>query len=215
MGPLLAAPLILGGAQTLAGIFTKAGKRPTYKIPGAARESLANARSMANQTVRPGNEVALKELNRNATNTIGTLRNYSNSAAQILGKATAVGTNLQRGIERNNALNAQFSYNAKQNLNSSLERFAAYQDKAFMENEMKPYMERVETKNALIGAGMQNIFGGLGNAVQMDMFNSIYGNQGGGTQASTSTTPSLQDQAWSFYNKNKGSLKKPGVTLFG
>ena len=160
----------------------KKGPRPQYRIPGAAQESLATARSMAGASVRPGNQYAIDSINRNAGTGLNFLRRGVSSGSQLLAGAQGVNANTNQALMNNAAQNAAFKFNATQNLQDTLGRFAQYQEKAFYENEMKPYQEKVAVKNALIGAGLQNITGGIqdfaNQEMQQNFLDSYFGKPG-------------------------------------
>jgi len=168
-------PLILGGAQLLSGIFGKKPKRPTYQIPGEARQALGEAKTLASNTVRPGNEQAVADINRNYANSVGNAQSITDNATDILGVADRANANRSQAINQNNALNSNFRYNAKLNLQDSLNNFAQYRDKAFQTNKMQPYMDKAETKGALISGGIQNIYGAVQDQQNEGVLRDIYG----------------------------------------
>lgn len=145
----------IGLAQLGGGLLMKV-KRPRYSIPAAAQEAIGTARQMANQTTRPGNEQALTDINRATSGAINNAKRTSNSASQILAASGNANSQRMKAINQNNALNAQFQFNAKNNLINRLNNFAGYQDKEWQMNTFDPYMQKAETKAALIGAGLQN-----------------------------------------------------------
>jgi hypothetical protein len=179
--PLPAAlPYILGGAQLLSGIFGKKPERPKYRIPGEAQESLDSARTLANNTVRPGNEEAVTQINQDAANATNSAQRVTGNQTQILGAQDRAGLIKSRAMLNNNALNSSFKYNAKLNLQNSLKDFAQYRDKAFQLNQMQPYQDKAQTKGALISSGIQNLFGASQDAGNMNMLREIYGLKGQG-----------------------------------
>lgn len=180
MFPLTA---VLGGLQTLGGIFgVTAGKRPTWNIPGSAYEQVNNARSMSSANVRPGNQQAVDQINKTAANQASQITRNAGSGAQALSALGGVEQIQQNSVANNNAANAQFQYNAKQQLQNTLGNFAQYQREAFIKNTWEPYQERAATKSALISSGLQNIFGGINamqsQKMQQNFLASIYGNRG-------------------------------------
>jgi hypothetical protein len=177
MGPALL-PLLLGGAQLLGGIFGKKPKRPTYRIPGEAREALSTAKMLSNNTTRPGNEEAVTQINQDVANAGNAAQRVTDNQTQILGAQDRAGLIKSKAMLQNNALNSNFRYNAKLNLQNSLNNFAQYRDKAFQINKMQPYQEAAQTKGALISGGIQNIVGGAQDVGNMNMLRDIYGLKG-------------------------------------
>jgi hypothetical protein len=145
----------IGLGQLAMGLMMKV-KRPKYHIPGGVQEATSMARQMANQTVRPGNDQAVADINKATSNSVGTAKRVAKSSTQLLGAAGDANAQRLRALGQNNAMNANFAYNAKQGLMNSLHTLAGYQEKAFDTNVMAPYQQKAETKAALIGAGLSN-----------------------------------------------------------
>ena len=151
----------IGGLQALTGAFMKKGQRPRYTPPGAAQEALSTAKMLSNSTVRPGNEYAVGQINRSAGMAANNLNRSLNSGSQILAGVDQIQKNTNQALAGNAAQNTQFRFNAIQNLQGALGNFARYQDRQWQENQLNPYMDRVKTKEMLIGSGLQNLVGGL------------------------------------------------------
>lgn len=170
-----AIPFVLGAGQLLSGVFGKKPKRPTYRIPGEASEELATSRMLASNTVRPGNEEAVAQINQDTANAMSAAEKVSDNQSQILGANDRAGFIKSRAMLHNNALNSNFRYNAKLNLQNSLQNFAKYRDKAFQLNKMEPYNQQATTKGALISSGIQNIFGASQDSQNNNLLREIYG----------------------------------------
>jgi len=93
--------------------------------------------------------------------------------------------NVQAGMDRTNlAVAAQDAAMRQQNqrfAQQALMTQAQYRDKAFA-NQWQSWMNKEQQRRALIGAGMQNIMGGV------DLFGSIYAMSGAGGGVGTKTT---------------------------
>lgn len=172
---------ILGGLQALVGLFSPKGPRPKWQIPGAAYEQLGMARTQAAATTRPGNQYALDQIGKASASAVGNVNRTAGSGATALVAADKIQSGTQNAINANNAQNAAFTFNSKQNLQNQLGKFAALQREQFIQNVMEPYQQRARTQEALVGAGIQNIFGGINNAasiqMQQNFLRSMYGNQ--------------------------------------
>lgn len=180
LGSLLpAAAPILGGLQTLVGAFLPKGPRPKWTIPGSASEGLALARQQANANVRPGNQIALDQIAKTGSSQVSQINRTAGSGAQALSALGKVEQLQNQSVQQNNQQNAAYQFNASQNLQNTLGKFAQLQREKFIKNAWEPYQERVQTKQALIGSGLQNIFGGLNmasqNAQQSNLLSAIYG----------------------------------------
>lgn len=168
----------LGAGQLLAGAFLKKGKRPEYGIPGGVQEAVATARMQANATTRPGNEYAIDQIRKSEGRAINNVNRASNSASQVLAAASGISANTNRALGDNANQNTMFRFNAQSRLQDTLMRLGQYQEKQWYENKMKPYMDRVQTKNMLTGAGIQNISGAANTLSEMSMFEKVFGSNG-------------------------------------
>lgn len=169
----------LGAGQLLAGTFLKKGKRPEYRIPGGVQEAVATARMKANATTRPGNEYAIDQIRKSEGRAISNVNRASNSASQVLAAASGISANTNRALAENANQNTMFRFNAQSRLQDTLMRLGQYQEKQWYENQMKPYMDKVQTKNMLTGAGIQNISGAANTLSEMSMFEKVFGNGSG------------------------------------
>ncbi len=165
----------LGAGQVLTGALIPKGKRSKYRIPGAISEATGIEKQQAFQTVRPGNEYAISQIKEREGRGANTLQRNLTSSSQILAGYGQIDRNSTGALSDNANQNTLFKFNASQNLQSSLARLAQYQDKAWYENQLKPYMDRVTTKNMLTGAGIQNISGALNTKSEMDMYEKVFG----------------------------------------
>jgi hypothetical protein len=165
----------LGASQILAGAFTKKGTRPKMPIPGAVQEATALAKMQANATVRPGNDYAIDQIHRNSGMGINALNRTANSSSQILAGLESVNANANASLRDNANQNTLFKFNATQNLQNSLAKLGQYQNQQWQTNVMQPYMDRVQTKNMLTGAGIQNMSGAFNNISQMKMYDKYFG----------------------------------------
>lgn len=176
--PLVA---LLAAGQVVGGLLAQKGPRPNWTIPGAATEALSMARQQAAGT-RPGNQQAIDQIQRNASSQVSTINRTAGSGSQALAAIGRVEAMTNNQASQNNVLNANYQFNAKQNLQRVLGTYAGLQREQFVQNVMEPYQQRVSTKASLISSGLQNGFGALNQFAQNDMLSKIYGvdNKGGG-----------------------------------
>lgn len=167
----------LGAGQLLAGAFLKTGKRPQMPIPGAVQKATAIAESQANATTRPGNDYAISQINKNLGQGINTLNRSLNSSSQILAGVGQLNQNANAALADNANQNTLFRFNASQNLQNSLARLGQYQNQQWQQNQLNPYLSRVQTKNMLTGAGIQNISGATNSMTEQSLYNKVFGNQ--------------------------------------
>lgn len=166
MDPLTAGSLIIGGIQTIGGLLGGNKKRPAWSIPGALYEQVATARTMASGSTRPGDQQAKDEIARTAAGQQAKVGRVAGSGSQVLASAEKIARAEQDAVVKNNAINADYTFNMKRNLQNVLGNLAAAQREKFIKDTWEPYQESRETAGALLGAGVQNIFGVLQNNQQ-------------------------------------------------
>lgn len=187
----------LGAAQLATGALLPSGSRPKMRTPGAVNEATDIARTQALQTVRPGNDYAISQINRNAGRSISALNRSLGSGQQILAGVSQIQQNTNQALAENNAQNSLFRFNATQNLQNSLARLGNYQYQNQRTNELDPYLTRQQTKNMLTGAGIQNLSGAANTSDEMAMYEKVFGS-GGGAPAGNK-----------FFSVNQNALDKP------
>ena len=182
---------IVGGAKALGGIgqmlfAPKKQEEPKYEIPKEVFEATQRAQEMAQTGMPEASRMqALQGAHQSAV--------FGMRAAQDRRGGLAAIGNIQAQMDRSAlGVAAQDAATRLQNqrfAQQALMTQAGYRDKAFA-NQWQSWMNKEQQRRALIGAGMQNIMGGL------DMFGSIMamGGLGGGATKTTTptTTPSMR-----------------------
>lgn len=170
MDPLSIGAIALGGLQVLGGLFSSPQKRPEWVIPGSAYENVASAKRLASATVRPGNQIALDDIARATASGEASVKRTAGSGSQVLAATERIAKSGQEAVVKNNALNADFNFNQQRNLQGVLSNFAQLQREKFINDTWGPYQESRQTSGALIGSGIQNLFGTLAGAQQNQVF---------------------------------------------
>lgn len=160
---------VLGGLQSAAGIaqyakgrqLAKGAVRPTYEIPKEIADNLSQAQMEALQGLPPEQ---VKQYVENVQRQVGFgLTALGERKAGIAGLATLTqqGTDAYKDLLSADAAARQA--NLRQLMNAR-EQMAGYKEKEFELNKLLPYQEQVQAAQAMTGAGMQNIMGGLTSA---------------------------------------------------
>ena len=164
-----AVPIALAGAQALfggiqAGIGASKLKnlnRPTYTVPEEIKKNLSESELMALeglpaeqkqqyiQNIQRSQQTAMKGLETRKAGLAG--------IPALLQSQNDAFTNL---LTMDATQKLQNKMLVQQNRNT----LAGYKDKEFDINKMQPYQEKSAEAQALIGSGVQNIFGGLDQA---------------------------------------------------
>jgi hypothetical protein len=193
--------LIMGGVKAAAGGIQAltAGKRqaePKYEIPQEVFQATQRAQEMA-QTGMP--EASRMQASQAALQSAVLL----GRGAQDRRAGLAMAGNIQAGLDRTNlAVAAQDASMRLQNqrfAQQALMTQAQYRDKAFA-NQWQSWMNREQQRRANVGAGLQNIMGGLDMAGSMYAM-SLY-NKDNTTKDTTTNTTNTATGSNSFQSTN-------------
>ncbi len=205
----------LGASQLLFGTLTNNRKRPQMSVPGAVQEATDIARKQAYQTVRPGNEYAISQINRGAGQSINALNRGLKSSSQILAGVGQINQNTNRALAENANQNTLFRFNATQNLQNSLARLGQFQQQQFQTNELQPYLTSQQTKNMLTGAGIQNLSLAANTRDEMAMYEKVFGSdQPAGNKFFGVNTGALDKPLWRM-PQSRGGMFRKGVSGYG
>jgi hypothetical protein len=183
---MLAIGGILGGAKALGGLGQilfggKKQKEPEYKIPSQIPKYIQGMQEMALTGIpKPALQFDLENIQRSSLMA-------QRAAADRRGGLATIGTTMAQrdlSLERLGARNANLM---QQNQRSALQALlvgAQYQDKLFA-NQWQSWMNREQQRRAMVGAGMQNIMGGIDFAGSMAAMGAFGG--GGGTPTTNTT----------------------------
>jgi hypothetical protein len=174
--------LIMGGTKALAGglQIALAGpkqKEPVYKIPDEVFRATQRAEEMAKTGMPEASRMqALQGAQQSAL--------FGMRAAQDRRGGLASIGNIQAGMDRTNlAVAAQDASMRLQNqrfAQQALMTQAQYRDKAFA-NTWQSWMNKEQQRRANVGAGLQNIMGGIDLAGSMAAMGAFGGGGGGST----------------------------------
>lgn len=162
----VALPLAMSGAQTGFGIYQaiKGAKklnntdRSTYKIPDEIIQNLNAAERMALEGMPDAQKQAyLQNLQRSSQ---FALRGLSDRRAGV-GAIANVQSQLDMGAMNLLGMDAAQRQENRRLAMGARTQMAQYRDKAFELNELQPFIDDRAEAQALIGGGIQNIFGGM------------------------------------------------------
>ncbi len=139
-------------------------QRPQYEIPAAAQEELAMSRMQQNGRM-PGVNYAEQRINQNSAAAGYGLNRAATNPNQILNGLASIQMNANiasRGLMEAEAGDA---IRRDSNLRRSLGVMAGYQNRKWEVDKMAPFQDAARTKAALIGGGLQNLSGGVGQAL--------------------------------------------------
>ncbi len=141
--------------------------RPTYTIPNSINTQVDLYRGLANQSQLPQQRLMEDQLNATTSTGISSLERAGGSAQDIIAGASNLSGNQTRSLNALTIAGAEQQRQAQMLYGNSLGTMAQYQDQEFNLNQMIPYMNDVERKEALIAAAHLNksaAFSDVGNA---------------------------------------------------
>jgi hypothetical protein len=168
LSALAIAGLAMGGAKTLGGLgqMLFSGRKqaePKYETP----QEVFRATQMAQEMARTGMPAAALSFEQQAIDRSSLMAQRA-AADRRAGLATIGTTIAQRDLSLGalSARNANIMQQNQRFAQQALMTQAQYKDKAFA-NQFQSYMNREQQRRANLGAGMQNVFGGLDFAGSM------------------------------------------------
>ena len=187
--PALALPYAIGaGVQGATALWQLAKSaqlaktpRPKYEIPEAAKAALANAQLMASQRELPGQSIMEQKIAGSTANAIGQMKQAADSPAAILGGIGKLAQNEQGALGDLAYKAANYYANNQAQLRAQLGNMGQYQANQWQWDKQMPYQKDMAASSAMLGAGLQNLYGagqGIGNAMGA---NKIMGTQGSPT----------------------------------
>ena len=204
LGTLIGAGLGLG--QLAAGIFTKKGDRPEYQIPEAI-QSTANQAIMESQASRrQGRGVADSLIERQAQTALQQVKSAASSGSQVAMGALAAQQAANQAYLQQDMQDAQDLQMRRAMRDRALANLGQQQQMKQQYDVLQPYEQRAGAKSALLGSGIQNIFGVAKEYDRMKMFENIYG--GGSAARSNAVMPPVN------ISGRIGGIATPGVFGF-
>lgn len=148
--------------------------RPDFQIPGAAKEKLDIARSIASNRNMPGYDEALDKIENQTNRTIGDVKAAGGNMQDIM--AAMASANMQAGMQKRDLdiTNAKSYLGSLQNLQGQLGDYASYENMK-QQDEMAKYKDEMARRAALDTARQQNIQNAVGAVTQG--VSSVAGNQ--------------------------------------
>ncbi len=131
--------------------------RPEYEIPEAQQQQLALYKGLSNQSRMPGQTQMEDQINASTSTGLAAMQGAAGSAQDILAGASNMAGNQNRQLAGLGIESSRQRRQAEGLYGQSLGQMAQYQDQAFNLNEMVPFMNEVEKKEALMASGMANI----------------------------------------------------------
>jgi hypothetical protein len=175
----MAIPLLLAGAQAAVGIGQSISgyqklknlTRPEYQIPAEIEQNMSEAELMSYYGMPDAQKQSyMQNIQRAGQQALSGIADRKGG----LGMVSAVQQQQQDSYMNLLSADVQQRMQNIQAAQQARQVMAQYKDKAFQMNEMEPYTQDYNEAQAQIGAGMQNIMGGLQAGAQSMMLKDAF-----------------------------------------
>lgn len=143
-------------------------KRPMYGTPAEILQNEKDAKAAYNAASAyglPGQGRIQNNISNQQANTINAITQTQSSPSSVLAGIASADANSKNAMANLGVDAAQFRQqnlnNTRLGLMSARQALAAYRDREFEINKMKPFTDAMAAKGALRGAAQQNIYGGV------------------------------------------------------
>lgn len=158
--PLLAAaaiPSVIKGGLGIYQMLRSNNIQPKQLSP-EMQERLATARNLASANM-PGYALAQQNINNSTAGAVNNMRELSTSGIAKLGTLAGINANQNEALDKLDMNNTQFQASQMQNLQNTLQDVS---------NKKEQFQNEADgAKSALLGAGIQNIQGGISDVAGM------------------------------------------------
>jgi uncharacterized protein (UPF0254 family) len=134
--------------------------RPEYTMSKEFEDNLRLAQIAATEGLDAASENLMRQGVERQTQTA--LTQGSERGAGFMGLGGLMDSQNQNFL-RMTSMDAEIRRQARQDVMKAKSDIAAEKEKEFMINKLDPYTQKLESSQALIGAGMQNVMGGMTN----------------------------------------------------
>lgn len=182
----------IGAAQNAKGKKLAKGARPQKEISSSMNEYLSNAKSAAANSRLPGQDIIEQQIGGASASGIRAAQEGASSSAGLMAGIAGIKGNEQNALGNLGIAGAEMQSANKDKLQAALLKYGQAQDEQFDVNKMQPFQDNAAAAQALKGAGMQNMMGGLESVAGAASMGLTNGAGGGGKMAApgaSGTTP--------------------------
>jgi len=151
----------IGAAQAAKGKRLSRGARPQKEISSSMNEYLSNAKAAAASSRLPGQDIIEQQIGGASASGIRAAQEGASSSAGLMAAIAGVKGNEQKALGDLGIAGAEMQAANKDKLQSALLKYGQAQDEQFDINQMQPFQDKAQAAQALKGAGLQNIMGGI------------------------------------------------------
>lgn len=139
--------------------------RPDFQIPGAAKEKLELARTIASNRNMPGYDEALDKIENQTNRAIGDVKAAGGNMQDIMAAMASANVGAAMAKRDLDIANSKNYLGSLQNLQGQLGDYASYENMK-QQDEMKKYNDEMARRTALDTARQQNMQNAIGSVAQ-------------------------------------------------
>lgn len=139
-------------------------QRPERSTPQATLEATARARYGAQGGQRPGSAVARESIRGGQAGAVSQVSKAGGSAASTMAAALGAQQQANKSMQQQDVLDAQFQQQMQTQYLNQLQNLSREQAANWQWNEAQQFQEEASAAQRLQQSGMQNLFGGMGEA---------------------------------------------------
>lgn len=143
-------------------------KRPEYQIPDEIKNNLTMAQQQALEGLpEEQRKIFIENIQRSSANAISQAQDRRSGLVGLTGIAQSESDAYRNLL----AMDVAARQANQANVVAANKEMAAYKDQEFEANQMEPYRYKQNQANAMIGSGMQNLFGAAQGAAMQSIYN--------------------------------------------
>ena len=179
---LMLISMIPGLIQTGVGAFqgikgNQLGKtdQPMMEIPDSITNMLKTSENLAGQRGAPGSDIARDRISSDVAATMDQVANIQGGSGSALAGLSNLFTAEQQALQNVDVNDQQFYQQNQAQLMEALKTMGGWEQTQWNTNVKDPFDKIMQTSAALKGAGMENMFGGIGSMVGAGLGGYMYG----------------------------------------
>lgn len=165
----------VGMFQGIKGNQLGATEQPMMEIPDSITNMLKVAQNLAGQQNAPGSNIAKDRISSDVATTMEQIANIQGGSGSALAGLANLFTAEQQALQNVDIQDQQFYQGNQAQLMAALKDLGTYEQLQWQTNVKDPFDKTMQTAAAMKGAGIENMFGGLGSMISGGLGGYMYG----------------------------------------
>ena len=165
----------VGMCQGIKGNQLGATEQPRMEIHDSITNMLKVAQNLAGQQNAPGSNIAKDRISSDVATTMEQIANIQGGSGSALAGLANLFTAEQQALQNVDIQDQQFYQGNQAQLMAALKNLGTYEQIQWQTNVKDPFDKTMQTAAAMKGAGIENMFGGLGSMISGGLGGYMYG----------------------------------------